>query len=175
MPRCCLSVPLGWVGALMLILHRGFMQPAAAWGGAGGKHFGEGGWSPAPLGVATARQPSPRVLAAPIPACLSLQHPPRVAAPDVDPPSLLNTTLHTYLALPGTVPGRTGVPCMPPHLSHPPCPPRDTARTKDCTLWELGDMLLSGGPGSPQQVTVPGECAGASACALLHAIVPLSQ
>lgn len=35
-------------------------------------------------------------------------------------------------------------------------------------------MLLSGGPGSPQQVTVPGECAGASACALLHAIVPLT-
>lgn len=94
----------------------------------------------------------------------------------MDPPSLLNTTLHTYLALPGTVLGRTGVPCMPPPISATPlCLPRDTARTKDCTLWELGGMLLSGGPGNPQQVTVPGECAGASACALLHAIVPLSQ
>lgn len=63
-PSCyCLTVPMGWAGALMLILHSGFMQPAAAWGaGVGGRHRvtpspfrGCHNWAAQPQGAGSAR------------------------------------------------------------------------------------------------------------------------
>ena len=94
-------------------------------------------WAAQPQGAGSARACLLGTAAAP---------PASLLPPWGPPPSLLNTTPHAYLALPWDSAWQEQGPPHAPHLSHPPCRPRDAARTKDCTHWALGDTLLSGGP-----------------------------
>lgn len=150
-PHCSLFVPTGWAGASMLILHRGFMQPAAAGGGLGG------GRASAPLEVAAAVQPSPRIRAVPVPACSALQQLPRLAAPPVAPPA--PGTLHP------TPSWRTPARCLAgagaahaPLASRSPSLRRASARTKDCTHRGWGVRCSRGALAPPSRSPCQCQC-----------------
>lgn len=133
------------------------MQPAAAWGRGGSLLGRQGGLSPFRGGPSQAAQPQG---AGSTHACpLGTTQPSWVAAPPVGLPSPLNTTPHTYLPLIWDSAWQQWGPPHHPHLSHPPCLPEDTTRTKDCTHWQLGGVLLWGRlaalSSSPRQQRVP--------------------
>lgn len=101
----------------MLILHRGFMQPAAAWGGGGSLLGRQGGLGPFRGGPGQAAQPQG---AGSTHACpLGTAQPSCGAAPRVGLPSPLNTTPHTYLPLPWDSARQQWGSPHPSHLSHP--------------------------------------------------------